>query len=32
MRVDKTEYFAAFGFFAALALGLMLAAWAAACG
>jgi len=32
MKIHKSEYFAAFGFIAALSLGLMLAAWAAACG
>jgi len=32
MKVHKTEYFAAFGFIAALALGLMIAVWAAAGG
>jgi hypothetical protein len=32
MKVDRTEYFAAFGFIASLTLGLLLAVWAAGCG
>lgn len=32
MKIHKSEYFAAFGFIAALAFGLLVAVWAAAGG